>query len=55
MLTREEFTRGLGSPPVVKGIIWCTDGSRTTEGTGAGVCWQSFDIFSRKARCSLPG
>jgi len=36
MLTREEWTRGLGTP-AVKGLVWVTDGSRTLEGTGAGV------------------
>ena len=28
---------------MVKGLIWFTDGSRTVEGTGAGVCEQSVD------------
>ena len=28
MVTREEWTKGPGSPPVVKGLIWYTDGSR---------------------------
>jgi hypothetical protein len=37
MLTREEWTRGPGTPPAVKGLVWFTDGSRTAEGTGAGV------------------
>ena len=37
MLTREEWTRGPGNPPAVKGLIWLTDGSRIVEGTGAGV------------------
>jgi len=41
MLTREEWTRGPGTPPVVKGLIWFTDGFRTVEGTGAGVYGQS--------------
>jgi len=40
MLTREEWTRGPGTPPVVKGLIWCTVGSKT-EGTRAGVYGQS--------------
>jgi hypothetical protein len=39
------FTRGkwTGGPwtPIVKGFVWFMDGSRTTEGTGAGVCGQS--------------
>ena len=41
MLTREEWTRGPGAPPMAKGLVWYTDGSRTAEGTGAGVYGQS--------------
>jgi len=41
MLTTEEWTRSPGTPPVVKGLVWFTDGSRTEEGTGAGVFGQS--------------
>jgi hypothetical protein len=41
MLTREEWIRGPGTPPVVKGLVWCTHGSRTAEGTGAGFYGQS--------------
>jgi hypothetical protein len=37
MFTREEWTRGPGTPPVVKGLVWFMDGSRTVEGTGAGA------------------
>jgi len=37
MLTRENWTRGSGDPPEVKGLVWYTDGSRMKEGTGAGV------------------
>jgi len=37
MLTREEWTRGPEVPPMVKGLVWYMDGSRTVEGTGAGV------------------
>ena len=50
MLTREERTRGPGTPPAVKGLVWFTDGSRTAEGTGAGVYGQSVNrrlSFSR--------
>jgi len=39
----EEWTRGPGTPPVVKGLVWFMDGSRTVEGTGAGVYGQSAD------------
>ena len=40
MLTREEWTKGTGTPPVVKGLVWFTDGSRM-EGTRAAVYGQS--------------
>jgi len=41
MLARKEWTRGPGIPPMVKGLVWFTDGSRTAEGTRAGVYGQS--------------
>ena len=37
MLTREEWTRGPGMPPVVKGLVCFTDWSTTMEGQGTGV------------------
>jgi len=40
ILTREKWTRGPWTP-VVKGLVGFMDGSRMTEGTGAGVCGQS--------------
>jgi hypothetical protein len=40
ILTREKWTRGPWTP-VVKGLVWFMDGSRTTEGTEAGVCGHS--------------
>jgi hypothetical protein len=40
-LTREEWTRGLGTPPVIKGLVWFTDGSKMMERTRAGVYGQS--------------
>jgi hypothetical protein len=43
MLTREEWNRGPGAPPAVKGFVWFTGGSRTVEGTGAGTYGQSAD------------
>jgi len=43
MLSREERTRGHGTPHAVRGLVWYTDGSRTAEGTGAGVYGQSAD------------
>ena len=41
MLTREDRTKGTGTLPVVKGLVWFTDGSKMKEGTRAGVCGQS--------------
>jgi hypothetical protein len=41
MLSREEWTRGLGTPPVVQEFVWFTVGSRTKEGTTAGVYGKS--------------
>jgi len=41
MLSREEWTRGTGTPPVVTGFIWFTDGSRMKKGTKAAVYGQS--------------
>jgi len=41
MLTRGDWTKGTGTPPVVKGLVWFTDGSKMKEGTGAGVYGQS--------------
>jgi len=39
MLTTEDWTKVTGTPPVVKGLVWFTDGSKM-EGTGAGVYGQ---------------
>jgi ribonuclease HI len=42
ILTREDWTNGPESPPVVKRLIWHTDGSRMQEGrAAAGVYGQS--------------
>jgi len=41
MLIREDWTKGTGAPPAVKGLIRFTDGSNTREGTGAGINGQS--------------
>ena len=40
-LTREDWTIATGTPPVVKGIVWFTDGSKMKEGIGAGFYGQS--------------
>jgi len=49
ILTREDWTRGPGTPPMVKGLISFTDGSRTAKWTGAGVYGQSVN-----RRLSIP-
>jgi RNase H. len=49
MLSREEWTRGPGTPPVVRGLVWFTDGSKTMNGTGAVVCGRSLG-----SRLSIP-
>jgi hypothetical protein len=41
VLTREAWTKGTGTPAVVKGLVWFTDGSKMREGTRAGVYGQS--------------
>ena len=37
MLTREEWTRVPRTSPVVEGLVWFTDASRTKERAGTGV------------------
>ena len=49
MLAREDWTRSPRTP-VVKGLVWFTNGSRTAEGTGAGVYGQS---VNRRLRIPL--
>jgi len=49
MLTREEWTTGQATP-VVNGLVWLNDGSRTTKGMGAGVYGKS---LGRRLRISL--
>jgi ribonuclease HI len=51
MLTREDWTKGTHTPPVVKGFVWFTDGSKM-KGTGAGVYVQS---VGRRFSFSLGG
>lgn len=59
MFTREEWTRRNEILSAVKGLVWFTDGSRTAEGTGAGVYGQFvgrwLSISVRKACYSLSG
>jgi hypothetical protein len=40
MFTRDEWTRGTGTLPAAKGLVWFTDGPRTAEVTGAEVYGQ---------------
>jgi hypothetical protein len=49
VLAREEWTRGPGTTPAVKGLVCYTDGSGTAEGTGAWVYGQSLN-----RRLSIP-
>jgi ribonuclease HI len=41
MLTREERTKGPGTPPVIKGLVCFADGSKMMQRTGTGVYRQS--------------
>jgi hypothetical protein len=41
MLTREDWTKGTGAPPAVKGLIWFTEGPKMREKTATGVYGQS--------------
>jgi hypothetical protein len=36
MLTREDWTKGTGTPPMIKGHVWFTDGSRMRGGPRLG-------------------
>jgi hypothetical protein len=51
-LTGEEWTRGPGTPPTGKWLVWYTDGSRMQTGNGAGDYGQSsrtvLSIFLKK-------
>jgi hypothetical protein len=58
MLTREEWSRGPGTPHIVKEFVWFAEGSRTAEGTGTGVygpSWEEGSVQSRKTCYSLSG
>jgi hypothetical protein len=37
LLSRKDWTIGTGTPPIVKGQVWFTDGSRMEGMPGAGV------------------
>jgi hypothetical protein len=49
LLSRKDWTIGTGTPPIVKGHVWFTDGPWMEGGTGAGVYGQS-----NGRRLSLP-
>ena len=53
ILAREDWTKGTGAPPAVKGLVWFTDGFKMREGTGAGVYGQSVGrrLSSSLGRC----
>jgi len=58
MLTREEWTRGPGAPPVVKELVWFTDGSRMRGDRGWSLwtnCGKQVQYFSRKVCYSFSG
>jgi hypothetical protein len=44
VLTTEEWTRGHGTPSMVNGLVWFTNGSRTVEETWVGAYRQSVGI-----------
>ena len=52
MFTREEWTRGPGTLPVVKVLVWFTNGSRKKEGNRDWslwvICRKKSLYFSRK-------
>ena len=48
VLTREDWTKGTGTPPVVKGLIWFTEGSKMREWTwmeSMGNLWEEGSGF----------
>jgi ribonuclease HI len=47
---KEDWTKGPGASPEVKGLAWFTDGSKMKEGTGAGVYGQ---LVKRRLSFSL--
>jgi hypothetical protein len=61
MLTREEWTRGLGAPTAVKPLVWYTGRTKTRgeKGEMGGSLWTVFankvHCLSRNIRYSFPG
>jgi hypothetical protein len=41
VLTREDWTKGTGTPHAVKGLVWFTDGSKRRGDQG----WSQWAIF----------
>jgi len=54
MLTREERTRGPGTPPVVKGLVRFTDGSKMERSLWA-FCGKKAQYLSRKVCYTFSG
>jgi hypothetical protein len=59
LLNREAWTKGLGAPPEIKGLVWFTDGSKMKEGTGGWslwtICEKKAQFLPRKISNSFPG
>jgi hypothetical protein len=55
MLTREEGTRGPGTPPVVKGLAWFTDGSKMKEESLWAFCGKKAQYLCRKVCYTFSG
>jgi hypothetical protein len=59
MLTREDWTKGTGTPPVVKELVWFTDGSKMKGGYQGwclwAICGKKAQLPFRKIHYSLSG
>jgi len=58
MLTREDWSGGTSAPPVVKGLVWFTDGSRMRGDQGWclwAICKKKAQLFPRYICYSLSG
>jgi hypothetical protein len=47
MLNREDWTKGTGAPPAVKGLVWFTDGSKMGGGAQG---WSLRAFFGKEAQ-----
>jgi hypothetical protein len=54
MLTREERTKGPGTPPIVKGLVRFTDGSKMERSLWA-FCGKKAQYLSRKVCYTFSG